>query len=67
MEPRIRWWKLKEKEVENFKEKLIQEASWSVDDDIETMWFKMSSVIKSSAKEVLAEVRGRAPVGKEAW
>ena len=31
------------------------------------MWFKMSSVIKSSAKEVLGEVRGRAPVGKEAW
>ena len=27
----------------------------------------MSSFVKSSAKEVLGEVRGRAPVGKEAW
>ena len=39
LEPRIRWWKLKGKEVENFKEKLSQKASWSIDDDIETMWF----------------------------
>ena len=50
-----------------FKEKLLEEATWSYIGDANIMWDVMASCIRKVAKEVLGESRGKGPPGKETW
>ena len=66
MEPKIKWWKLKD---ENQQKKLdkITPSFWScsMNVDIDPLWTKMEHNIKDVAKEVLEESKGSMPSSKD--
>ena len=43
---RIRWWKLKGKKVEIFRDKMLKEAIWDLEDEINILWNKMDECVK---------------------
>ena len=63
--PRTRWWHLKGIKQLAFKEKLLDEATWSHVGNVNTMWDTMASCIRKVTKEVLRESRGKGPLGKK--
>ena len=48
-----------------FKERLLDEATWSYVGDENTLWDAIASCIRKVAKEVLRESRGKSPLGKK--
>ena len=64
---RTKWWNLKGDNLIHFKDKIIKEDIWSIDNETNTMWNSMSSCIKKVAKDVLGESKGCRLDGKESW
>ena len=65
--PRIRWWKLKGDHQIAFKDKLLKEGPWQLDDGADKMWKEMSTCIQRVAREVLGESKGNGGQAKETW
>ena len=65
--PRTKWWKLKGEKLELFKNKILKEAPWNIEDETNTMWNKMAACIRGVSKEILGESKGRGPQFKETW
>ncbi|XP_077223408.1 uncharacterized protein LOC143857020 [Tasmannia lanceolata] len=65
--PRTRWWDLKGEKLKMFKDRLLKEGPWSLDEETNIMWSGMPSYIKKVAREVLGESRGSGPPSKDTW
>ena len=50
--PRTRWWRLKEEYQIVFRERLIQEEPWELEDEVNTMWDEMAKRIRKVAREI---------------
>jgi hypothetical protein len=64
---RIKWWKLKGKTSEVFKERVIKEGSWKEEEDINNMWEKMATNIRKVASEVCGVTKGSGGEAKDTW
>ena len=65
LDPNIKWWRLKEGNNWVFVDRVIHEANWEVQDDLNTTWKKIASCIKRVAKDILGELWGGAPSCKD--
>ncbi|XP_068237110.1 uncharacterized protein [Palaemon carinicauda] len=67
MDPKIKWWKLKEEELRVlFKERVLEADR--LHEDIQKWWTENSKVILRMGEEVLGKSSGkRPPHGKESW
>ena len=54
---RIRWWNLKGEIIEIFKEKMLKEATWDLEDETNTLWNKMGECVKRIAKGILGGIK----------
>ena len=64
---RIRWWNLKGEKVEIFRDKMLKEAIWDLEDETNILWNKMGECVKRIVKEILGESRGKCPFCKDTW
>ena len=62
---RIRLWNLKGKKVKMFREKMLKEATWDLEDETNILWNKMDECVKRIAKGILGESRGKCPFCKD--
>ena len=58
---------MKGEKVEMFGEKILQEATWNLEDEINILRNKMGECVKTIAKEILGESRGKCPFCKDNW
>jgi hypothetical protein len=65
IDPRIKWWALKEAKQGMFVERVVKEVDWCLEEDSESMWNKIAGGMRKVAKEVLGESKGGAPLGKD--
>ena len=56
--PKIKWWGLKGEKQDVFKDKMIKEGKWNLDEGVDRMWNEMAKCIKRAAKDVLGESKG---------
>ena len=57
--PKIKWWGLKGEKQDVFKDKMIKEGKWNLDEGVDRMWNEMAKcIIKRAAKDVLGESKG---------
>lgn len=66
MDPRTKWWRLQGEEQRKFVENVTSADVWTTEEDADTMWTKMATCIRETAKEVLGESKGKVPQGKDA-
>jgi hypothetical protein len=64
---RTKWWKLKEKAAETFKERVLKEVSWHEGGDVNSMWMKMVTCIRKVALKEFGVTKGDKRETKEAW
>jgi hypothetical protein len=50
-----------------FKDKMIKERKWNLDEDVDKMRNEMANCIKRVAKDVLGESKGYGQPTKETW
>ena len=68
LDPKIKWWQLKEGNQRVFVDRVVYEADWKAQDDPNTTWNKIASCIKRVVKDVLGESRGGAsPYKDTSW
>ena len=60
---RTKWWKLKGKTSEVFRERVIKEGSWKEEEDINNMWDKIRKV----ASEMCGVTKGSGGEAKDTW
>ena len=46
---------MKGEKVEIFREKMLKEATWNLEDETNTLWNKMDECVKRITKEILGE------------
>ena len=56
---------MKGKKVEIFRDKLLKEATWDLEDETNILWNKMGECVKRIAKGILGESRGKGPFCKD--
>ena len=56
---RIRWWNLKVEKVQMFREKMLKEATWDLEEETNILWNKMDECVQMIAKGILKESRGK--------
>ena len=44
--PKIKWWGLKGEKQDVFKDKMIKEEKWNLDEDVDKIWMKLLIVLK---------------------
>ena len=64
MEPRVRWWKLKE---ETCQEKFREEVTQSLGEVLPEEWETMAEVLRETARKVLGMSSGKGKEDKETW
>ena len=64
---RIRWWNLKGEKVEIFRDKILKEAIWDLEDKTNILWNKMGECVKRIAKGILGESRGKGSFCNDTW
>ena len=64
---RIRWWNLKGEKVEIFRDKMLKEAIWDLEDETNILWNKMDECVKRITKGILGESKGKCPFYKDTW
>ena len=68
LDPKIKWWRLKEGNQRVFVDRVVHEADWKAQDDPNTTWNKITNCIKRVAKDVLGESRcGAPPCKNTSW
>ena len=68
LDPKIKWWRLKEDNQGVFVDQVVHEVDWKAQDDLNTTWNKIASCIKRVVKDVLGESRGGAlPCNDTSW
>ena len=65
LDPKIKWWRLKENNQGVFVDRVVHEENWKAQDDLNTICNKIASCIKRVAKDVLGESRCGAPPCKD--
>jgi hypothetical protein len=55
---RTKWWTLKGKTSEVFRERVFVEGAWSEEEDANNMWVKMVTCIRKVASEVFGVTKG---------
>ena len=65
LDPKIKWWRLKEGNQGVLVDRVVHEADWKAQDDPNTTWSKIANCIKRVAKNVLGESWGGAPPCKD--
>ena len=64
---RIRWWNLKGEKVKTFREKMLKEATWDLEDETNILWNKIGECVKRIAKGILEESMGKGLFYKDTW
>ena len=64
---RTKWWKLKGKTSEVFRERIIKEGYWKEEDDINNIWEKMATNTRKVASEVCGVTKGIGGEAKDTW
>ena len=57
---------MKGEKLEIFREKMLKEATWDLEDETTILWNKMGECVKRIAKGILEESRGEDPFCKNA-
>ena len=50
-----------------FREKMLKEGTWDLEDETNILWNKMGECVKRIAKGVLGESREKGPFYKDTW
>ena len=50
-----------------FREKMLEESTWDLEDETNILWNKMGGCVKRIAKANLGESRGKDPFCKDTW
>ena len=50
-----------------FREKMLKEGTWDLEDETNILWNKMGECVKRIAKGILGESRGKCPFCKDTW
>ena len=64
---RTKWWKLRGKAAQTFRERILAEGPWEVGEDANDMWLKMVTYIRKMGSEVFGVSRGGKQEAKDAW
>nr|GFC92957.1 retrovirus-related Pol polyprotein LINE-1 [Tanacetum cinerariifolium] len=60
-------WKLTGNKEKEFIKKVKEKAVWNVEGDINEVWGRMATCVKSIAKEIVGETKSSLPENKETW
>ncbi|GLS47117.1 hypothetical protein GCM10007884_51210 [Methylobacterium brachythecii] len=65
--PKAKWWNLKGEKIELFKNKVLKETSWTMEEGANGVWNKISTSIRKVAIDILGESKGTSQPLKETW
>ena len=64
---RTKWWKIRGKAAQMFKERMLREGPWEEGEDANDMWLKMATCVQKVVSEVIGVSRGGKQEGKDTW
>ena len=50
-----------------FREKMLKETTWDLEDETNILWNKMDECVKRITKGILRKSRGKGPFCKDTW